>query len=208
ESLDRGDTVTEVGPGIRVNSLGREAVAYGVPANPHALYVGGSDDPQTFPGAKLWVRTAPPPAPLARSLRFPGTSPISAIAIDPHHGNHAIVVTDDAVYRTTDAGATWSNLTGNLLHFDPSLLRSVAFVTAPHGDALVVGTNRGAYLATAAEGFHAWHRLGQLLPTAPILSPRYHPSNDQLPAGPLRPRAWTPHNPALPPPHGAQEAAQ
>ncbi|HZF13561.1 MAG TPA: RTX toxin [Thermoanaerobaculia bacterium] len=191
ESMDRGDTLTEIGPGIEINSLGREALAYGIPGSPNVLYVGGSDDPHVFPGTKLWVRTAAPPAPLVRSLTFPGTSPISAIAIDPHNANHAVVTTADTVYQTTNAGATWSNVTGNLNRFDPSLLRSVAFVPNAHSDGLVVGTNRGAYLATAREGFVDWSRLGHLLPTAPVLSLRYDPAADSVIAGLLGRGIWT-----------------
>ena len=76
ESFDQGDTIKEIGPGIRINSLGYEGLAYGVPGNPNALYVGGSDDPSSPVGNKLWVRTAAPPAPLARSLSYPGAFPI------------------------------------------------------------------------------------------------------------------------------------
>ena len=187
ESLDRGDTATAVGPGIRTNSFGYEGVAYGVPANPSALYIGGSDDPHVFPGNKLWVRTAPAPAPLVRSLSYPGTGAIRNIVIDPRNGNHAFVVDSGAIYQTTDAGVTWSNVTGDLGHFNPStlpaVLRSLAYVSTPTGDALAVGTNRGIYLATARSGFTTWSRLGRLLPTAPVMNLRYDAKNDQLIAG-------------------------
>jgi photosystem II stability/assembly factor-like uncharacterized protein len=190
ESFDRGDTIREIGPGIRINSLGYQGVAYGVPANPDALYVGGNNVPP-FPGRKLWVRTAPPPAPLLQSLAYPGTRPIRAIAIDPANGDHAFVVDAAAVYQTTDAGISWSDVTGNLGSFDPSILRSITFVTSPHGDAIAVGTNRGVYLATALSGFSNWHPLGKGLPTAPVMDVRYNPQADGLTAGLLGRGAWT-----------------
>ncbi len=182
ESFDQGDTIKEIGPGIRINSLGFEGLAYGVPANPNALYVGGSDDPSTPVGNKLWVRTAAPPAPLARSLSYPGTLPIRSIAIDPKDGNHAFVADEQAVYQTKDAGVTWTNVTGNLAGFNPSILRYVAFANTSYGDALVVGANRGTYLATARSGFVTWNRLGSLLPTSPVLDLRYDPIGDRLSA--------------------------
>jgi photosystem II stability/assembly factor-like uncharacterized protein len=190
ESFDRGDTVTQIATGIRVNTVGYESIAYGVPANPDALYVGGNNVPP-FPGKKVWVRTAPPPAPLVQSLSYPGTLPIRAIAIDPANGDHAFVVDAAKVYQTTDAGISWSDVTGNLGSFDPSILRSVTFASTPHGNAVVVGANRGAYLATAASGFASWNLVGKGMPTAPILDLRYDAADDQLIAGLLGRGVWT-----------------
>ena len=191
ESLDRGDTATEIGPGIRINSLGFEGLAYGSQNNPDALYVAGSDDPAVFPGHKVWVRTAAPPAPLVLSASYPGTLSVRAIAIDPHNSNHAVVVDAAAVYRTTNAGVSWSNITGNLSGFDPSVVRSVTFANTPQGDAVVVGTNHGAFLATAASGFATWTALGKKLPTAPVMDLRYDPQGDGLTAGLLGRGVWT-----------------
>jgi photosystem II stability/assembly factor-like uncharacterized protein len=183
ESFDQGDSLKEIAPGIRANSLSLEGLAYGVPANPDALYIGGSDDPHVVPGAKLWVRTAPPPAPLLQSVSYPGILPIAGIAIDPRNGSHAFVVDGSDVFQTSDAGVSWSSVNGNLARLNPSLVRSAVYVNTPLGDALVVGANHGAYFATARSGFAQWHRLGSLLPTAPILSLRYDPKGDQLTAG-------------------------
>ena len=191
ESLDQGDTATEIGPGIRTNSFNLEGVAYGVPANPDALYIGGSNNPDVFPGHRLWVRTAPPPAPLVRSVSYPGTLPIAAITIDPRNGNHAFVIAANAVYRTTDAGVTWSKVTGNLQSFNPSVLRSAAFAHTSFGDAVIVGTNRGAYIATARSGFASWSRLGSFLPTVPLMDLRYDPQGDELNAATLGRGVWT-----------------
>jgi photosystem II stability/assembly factor-like uncharacterized protein len=191
ESFDVGDTLKEIGPGIRINSLGYEGVAYGVPGNPNALYVGGSDDPHVFPGHKLWVRTAAPPAPLVRSVSYPGGLPIRTIAINPRNANHAVVIDDLNVYQTHDAGVTWTNITGNLPSFSPSVLRYAVFTNTPYGSALVVGANRGIYIATGRSGFTTWNRLGSLLPTAPVLDLRYDPKSDRLTAGLLGRGAFT-----------------
>lgn len=191
ETFDGGDTVQETAPGIRINSFGYEGVAYGSLANPDALYIGGSDDPDTFPGSKLWVRLAAPPAPLVQSVSYPGTHPIRGIAIDPHDANHAVVVDSVALFRTTDGGVTWSTITGDLHRFNPSVLRTVAFVTTPLGDALAVGANRGVYIATARSGFAVWHRVGNSLPTAPVMNVRYDSKSDRLTAGLLGRGAWT-----------------
>lgn len=192
ESFDRGETVRAIGPGIRANSIGLEGIAFGALNNPDALYVGGSDNPAVFPGPKVWVRTAPPPAPLVQSLSYPGTRPVGALAIDPQNGDHAFVLDASAIYQTTDAGVTWTDVTGNLVSkFDPSALRSVVFVNTPYGDAVVVGANRGVYLATSASGFTSWNPLGSLLPTAPVLDVRYDPQGDRLTVATLGRGVWT-----------------
>ena len=191
ESFDRGETIRAIAPGIRANSLGLLGVAYGSLDNPNALYIGGSNQPGVFPGRKLFVRTAPPPAPLTQSLSYPGTRPIAAITIDPNNGNHAFVVDAGAIYRTTDGGNTWTDVTGDIGDFEPSSLRSAAFIHTLHGDALAVGTNRGVYLASARDGYSSWNLLGGQMPTAPILDLRYEAQSDKLVAGLLGRGAWT-----------------
>jgi len=194
ESLDRGNTIRAIGPGIRINSIGYESLAYGAPANPSALYVGGSDAVSAAAGKKVWVRTGPHPAPLVRSLSYPGTRAIRAIAIDPHNGDHAFVVDSGAIYQTTNAGVTWSDVTGDLNGFEPSILRSIVFVSTPNGDAIAVGTNRGVYLATAQAGYDDWNLLGNVLPTSPVLDLRYDAQVDQLTAGLLGRGVFTLNN--------------
>lgn len=192
ETMDQGETVSRVGPGIRINSLGFQALAYGAPANADALYVGGADVPAEFPGNKLWVRTGPPPAPLVRSLSYPGTLPIRAIAIDPTDGAHAFVVDAEHVYRTTNAGVAWTDVTDDLVEdFEPSILRSVTFANTPNGKAVVVGANRGVYVAPASEGYAKWSQIGKRLPNAPVFDVRYDSVNDQLVAGTLGRGIWT-----------------
>ncbi|MFP5286049.1 MAG: hypothetical protein ACLGI9_09960, partial [Thermoanaerobaculia bacterium] len=130
-------------------------------------------------------------APLVQSLSYPGTRPVGAITIDPNNGGHAFVVDAGAIYRTTDAGLTWTDVTGDLGSFEPSSLRSAAFVHTPYGDALAVGTNRGVYLASARDGYASWNLLGGSMPTAPVLDLRYDAQRDKLVAGLLGRGAWT-----------------
>lgn len=192
ESFDRGETVRIIGAGIRANSIGYQGLAYGSPANADALYIGGSDVPAVFPGNKLWVRTGPPPAPLVRSLSYPGTLPIRAMAIDPANGSHAFVLDAEHVFRTTNAGVSWTDVTDDLVDdFETSVLRSVTFANTPQGNAVVVGTNRGVYIAPASEGYDEWSRLGEGMPTSPVLDVRYDPLGDRLTAGTLGRGVWT-----------------
>jgi hypothetical protein len=63
ESFDQGDTIEELEPPVAMNSP--EAVAYGAAGNPDLLYVGS--------GKNVFIRKAPPPAPLVRAPGYRGT---------------------------------------------------------------------------------------------------------------------------------------
>lgn len=185
ESLDRGDTITRVLPGVSVNGTGVDPLAYGTAGNPDILYVGSTD--------RVFVRTAPAPAPLVQSATFPATgtgATVTDIVIDPDDANTAFVSTTVAVYRTTDAGATWTNVTGNLQLLVPSTIRSIAYVSSAAGDGVVVGTANGIYFARQANGFTSWSRLGAGLPTVPVFDLYYDRTDDVLIAGTMGRGAW------------------
>jgi photosystem II stability/assembly factor-like uncharacterized protein len=70
------------------------------------------------------------------------------------------------VYRTTDAGATWTDLTGNLLALGGVVLRSAAYCDGLAGGSVAVGANGGVFVAPVPT-FSTWSRLGTGLPAAP-----------------------------------------
>jgi hypothetical protein len=185
ESLDRGDTIVEAGPGIRPNGTGTDPVAYGAGGNPNALYVGAAD--------RVFIRMAAYPAPLVASATFPGNGTalvVTDITMDPSDANSAFVTNQSGVFRTTNAGASWTTLTGNLLALNPSTIRSIALVTGASGDALVVGTQNGVYFATEASGFATWSRLGTALPVVPVYDLDYDAADDVLVVGTMGRGAW------------------
>lgn len=180
ESMDQGDTITEIGPGIRANSSGRDTIAYGAAGNADMLYVGS--------GAQVFVRTAATPAALTASATYPGTQNVTAIAIDPDNPQTAYVLDAAAVYQTTDAGGTWTTVTGNLTMLKPGILRSLAY--SPVDRALAVGTDSGVFWALGP-AFTTWAPLGSGLPTAPVYHLEYDAANRILLAGTLGRGAWT-----------------
>ncbi len=186
ESFDRGDTVTEIAPGLVANNSGRAPVAYGAGTNVAALYVGSVD--------RLFVRTAPHPAPLLQSLAFPGTGSgrrLADIALDPANANAAFVADDGRVFTSANAGVSWSDITGNLLALVPGRLRTLAYVETSFGDGLVVGSQTGAWIAAKASGFSVWYPLGIGLPTVPVFDLDYDAGSDRLIAGTMGRAAWT-----------------
>ena len=187
ESFDQGDTAAAIGPGIRANA---NSIAYGARGNADMLYVGT--------GSGVFVRTGARPASLDRSATYPGGE-VAAIAIDPQEPRTAFVIDASAVYRTTDAGATWTTVTGNLAAFSPGPLRSAAYSSATAAGAVVVGSDTGVFEA-AGPGFSSWHAVGSGLPRAPIYHLEYSAADRTLLAGTLGRGAWTLTIPPAPPP--------
>ena len=146
ESLDSGQTVTEIGVGIQANSsLQGEAIAYGAADNANMLYVGG-DLGAVGPGAQVFVRNGAHPASLlTASAAYPGAAVVD-VAIDPNESQTAYVIDQGNVFQTQDGGTNWANITGNLNTFNPGQLRSVDVFSVADQNAVVVGTDRGVFL--------------------------------------------------------------
>jgi hypothetical protein len=178
ESLDQGETIRQLTPAVPVNGSGGHPLAYGATGNVNVLYVGSGDT--------IRVRTAAPPASLAQSTAYPGTGTgrtVIDLAIDPTDPNTLFVVDATNVYVTQNAGASWTNITGNLLSLGPGPLRSVAHVQNASGEAVAVGANNGVFAALAGSGFSTWSALGSGLPNALIFDLDYSRADDKLVAG-------------------------
>ena len=193
ESLDQGDTITEIGPGIIVNDCaaflanecGRDPIAYGATGNADILYVGSGD--------QVFVRNAAAPAALTASATYPGAGTgrqVADIVIRPNAPLTAFAIDATNVYRTTDGGATWANVTGNLMTLTPGTLLSLAFSTSNLDGSLVVGGNNGAFIA-AGPLFTTWAAVGTGLPRAPVYDLDYDATDQILVAGLLGRGAWT-----------------
>jgi hypothetical protein len=181
ESLDQGNTVTEIGAGIQVNDLGNDPIAYGAAGNVDMLYIGS--------GAQVFIRNAAAPAALTAAATYPGTAAIVDIAIDPSAPNTAFVADGANVFQTADGGTTWNNVTGNLAALNAGAIHAVVFRGGVSGDAVVVGTDTGAYIATGP-AFNAWNQLGTGLPTVPVYDLDYDAQDRIFVAGTLGRGAW------------------
>jgi hypothetical protein len=181
ESLDQGDTITEIGPGITVGDLESNPIAYGAVANPDILYVGS--------GSRVLVRTGASPAALAASAAYPGTQRVTGIAIDPNDPQIAYAADTSNVYRTTNAGTTWAAITGNLLTLNPGTLRSIVYITGTTDGAVVASSDTGVFSA-AGPTFTSWNPLGTGLPRAPVYQLDYKHADGTLLAGTLGRGAW------------------
>ena len=177
ESTDQGDTLRSIAA-FGVNDTG--PIAYGALGNPDALYVGS--------GISVFIRTAAPPAPLARSGTYPGVNPVVGIALVPNDARSAFVIDAVGVFHTADAGATWQDITHNLAR-PGTVLRSVAYCGDLGAGAVVVGTNNAVF--ACEQPFAQWLQIGIGLPRAPVTRLRYSDVDRILLAGTLGRGAWT-----------------
>jgi Ca2+-binding RTX toxin-like protein len=176
ESFDRGQNINSIGgPG------GANELAYGHPTNPNVVYATGS--------GLVFVRTSAS-GPLApTSANFP-TFDARDVVMDASSFQTAYVIGNQSVFVTGNAGSSWTDITGNLLSFQPGgELRSLEFVPGTGHSLLVVGTNRGVF-ATATNALGTWLEVGNL-PNAPVLDMQYSPTQDLLIAGLLGRGAFT-----------------
>ena len=190
ESLDQGDTITEIGSGVRANEGGRDTIAYGAAGNPDVLYVGA--------GTQIFVRTAAHPAALTASATYPGTGFVAGIAIDPNDPQTAYVADTTNVYLTRNAGVSWTNITGNLGTLNPGTLRSIAYSMRIASAEVVIGSDVGVFSAPGAT-FMNWSKLGTGLPTVPVFELDYDRTDNILLAGTFGRGAWTLRQDAEPP---------
>jgi hypothetical protein len=182
ESFDQGDTITQInGLSASTNTLAYGGRSGGAD-NLDVLYVGS--------GAAVYLRTTAG-APLAQTAALPsGAGSVGSIALDPDDWRSAYVIRSNQVFRTTNAGVSWTDITGNLSAFGAGNFFSTAFVAGAN-DMLLVGTNAGVYASFSSTGFTTWNKLGVGLPNAPVAEMDYDPADDVLVAATLGRGAWT-----------------
>jgi hypothetical protein len=113
------------------------------------------------------------------------------------NGATAVVIDATTVFLTRDAGASWTDITGDLLSMSSATLRSVALVQNASAEAVVVGTNEGVFAAPASSGFRRWGLLGGGFPHAVVWDLDYVRSRDVLVAGTLGRGTWALSSPSF-----------
>ncbi len=173
ESLDQGDTIDLIGPGLVVAQVNGDAIAYGAQDNEEILYVGT----QT---SQMFIRTAAPPAPLVESVSYPGTSGVTDVVTKLSDSATAFATDAFGVFMTTDTGATWSNITNNLSSLNPGAIHSIAYIDVEFQAGIVVGTQSGFFIAYESDNFATWADAGEGLPNAPIYAVEHIAGQDML----------------------------
>jgi hypothetical protein len=191
ESMDQGATVSDIGAGPGYSS-NQNAIAYGgknggVP-NADVLYVGVGSD--------VMIRTSGAGS-LTASAAFPAGNSVEDVVMDRKDWSHAFVAADpfaggaaDLVFETSDSGAAWTDITGNLATLGASDFRSIEYVASLAGDMLVLGTVSGSYVSFESD-FSLWDILGTGLPNAIVYDLEFDATDNLLVAGLLGRGAWT-----------------
>jgi len=105
---------------------------------------------------------------------------VTRITVDPSDANTAYAAFSEfrkgssaaRLVKTTDGGATWTNISGNL----PSA--PVNEVIVIPGGKLAVGTDVGVFLSQ--DGGTTWLTVGENMPAVPVLDLRYHQGTNTI----------------------------
>ena len=187
ESPDQGETLREIPvAGNRftgnANFL-QNAIAVGGElngfVNPDLLWAASGSNVfvRTNAGGQLnQVNTAPP------------VTTILDLAVDPGDGNSVFINDNNDVLVSTNAGNSWTNVTGDLLS-QAATVWSLAYLEGPFVDAILAGTNLGVF-ASAVETLGTWIQLGDNLPNVPVYDMEMDDTDNVLVAGTLGRGAW------------------
>jgi ligand-binding sensor domain-containing protein len=94
------------------------------------------------------------------------------------------------VFRTTNQGASWTDITGNLAQLGAGDFNTIVYISSSN-DMLLVGTNAGVFVSFSSSGFTSWSELGVGLPNVLVADLDYDVADDVLVAGTLGRGAWT-----------------
>jgi hypothetical protein len=195
ESTDQGDDLTIVGalpagPGGRASAVAYGGMQAGV-ANPFVAYVG------TVGGALLLRTTSG--GPFTRLTAYTG-GVVLAIVLDPDNWQRAYVVGTNGpgaasqVFLTTNAGASFTNITGNLGALTSQVFTLDVVDPTPgsvSGDeAVVVGGLGGVFVTTHPSAGAVWSLLAPGLPDAVASDIHYDATDNVLVAATFGRGAW------------------
>jgi photosystem II stability/assembly factor-like uncharacterized protein len=154
-------------------------------SNGNVIYV-GTDDGLLWRTTDLgasWTQLQDPDDPETPENEndLPG-SWVTRVAVDPEDADVAYATfsgfrggdSTPHVVKTTDGGATWTNISGNL----PAA--PVNDVIVLPGGKLAVGTDVGVFLTS--DGGETWLTVGESLPAVPVLDIRYHQGTNTVTA--------------------------
>lgn len=189
ESFNRGDTVTRIST-LQVNEIVGDPLVCGLPGNADYLLFGSGNTVRrrtTSGGTITSIATLP--------------ATVVDVDVDPANPQRLFAMTADRVYHSSAATPSFTEVSGNLATLEPGTLRSMALIAT--GDRpLVVGADRGVFIAFPSTGYATWYRYGTQLPTVPVYELEFDATDNVLLAGTLGRGAWIqtsfPSAPVLP----------
>jgi hypothetical protein len=175
ESLDQGEHVTPVG-----GAPGAQDLFYGQASNANVIWA--------VSNGTAWLRLAAG-NPLVQTSGQPPDGVIR-LAVNPSNINDTYLMSPATVFHTTNTGASWTNITGNLQSLNPGFLRTMVFVRGSTRNLIVVGASNGVFATTTAQ-LGTWQAVGTNLPHAPVMDTQFNAARNQLAIGTLGRGIWT-----------------
>jgi hypothetical protein len=171
-------TTTPVLNTIGAPGANRNAMAAGAAGAPNVAYVGQGITVHRRDGASFVATTALPA----------GAATVTDVALNPANAAVVFAIDDNQVFRSTDSGGTWQDITGNLPSVSSVDFRTIEFVPQSGGDIVALGTRSGVYYAEATG--NTWALLGESLPDVLVFDLRYIVAQNRLIAGTLGRGVW------------------
>ncbi len=184
ESLDRGDTITALGLNKPVDAMAYGGRAGGIEKLDLIWAISRYGLNQS--GPNVYRRASGGGAPVQTSAS-PGTSQLRDIAVDIRDWNKAYVVNSSGqVWATSNAGGSWTNITGNLPGGTNDLW-SIVHIPANPNSVIVVGGANGVFRTSDQQN---WNQLGSGMSNAIVYDLEYDAFDDTLVAGTLGRGVW------------------
>lgn len=183
ESLNSGGSVSRIGT-VGVNNITTNALSYGGVQN----NVNNPDVVWAAIGTDVFLRTAGTGS-VSLTLADPTTSVIRDLAVNSRDWANAFVIDDNQVFQTTNAGTSWTDITGNSFPVGTEFW-SLSFVAGPLSTAVILGTNIGIFMMSNFR-VGVWTAIGSELPRVLTYDMDYDAADDVLVAGTLGRGAWS-----------------
>jgi hypothetical protein len=191
ESVNQGTTLTSIA-NIGVNGIGSTGGGVMV----YGGFQGGVGNPDLIyaaSGANVVRQTA---SGGGFTTTSPGGSTIRGITDNPTNWATVFAIDDNQIFKSTNAGGIWTDVTGNLTSISAADFRSIEYVHGAVDDALVVGTSSGVFYALASQlgGAASWSKFGGNMPDVIVYDLEYDAADNVLVAGTMGRGAWLVNN--------------
>jgi hypothetical protein len=189
ESLDGGNTIAQIQ--TSAGSAGNGAL------DQSAIVAGGSlngvpDDNILWVGAinRVYLRNAAGGV-LNQLTGLPTGGIVRDLVVNSSNWQQAFYIDDNQVVMTSNAGTSWTDITGNLMSTTDAL-RTISYVVTPLFEAIVVGTHHGVYMTplTNYGTVGEWIKLGLDMPNVVMIDMEYDATDDVLIAGTMGRGVW------------------
>jgi hypothetical protein len=156
---------------------GRSAMAHGVNNTSRVYAAAGTTFRMTADAAATWtVYTAP--------------GSVTGIAVDPANSLRVFITVSgytagQKVYRSTNGGSSWTNISGNL----PNVPMNCIVYQAGSADGIYVGTDIGVFYRD--NNINTWVPFMNGLPTVPVFDLEIYPNSNLLRAGTYGRGLWS-----------------